>query len=143
MYKKIIRPLLFNYDAEKIHDFTLKQLSKGYTASLLKSLLKSEDEKLKVKVGNLMFRNPIGLAAGLDKNGVAIPAWDSMGFGFAEIGTVTPVPQEGYPKPRMFRLPEYKAIINRLGFNNLGMDVMDSNIKEGKDKAAKDFIVGV
>lgn len=80
----------------------------------------------------LMFPNPVGLGAGLDKNGEHIDALLALGFGFVEIGTVTPKPQEGNPKPRMFRLPEYQAVINRMGFNNLGVDVLVKNVQRAR-----------
>ncbi|MCC6866350.1 MAG: quinone-dependent dihydroorotate dehydrogenase [Ignavibacteria bacterium] len=143
MYKKIIRPLLFDYDPEKIHNFTINRLSGSLFPSLLKLFLSFEDKRLQRKVGRLTFRNPIGLAAGMDKNAVALAGWDAMGFGFAEAGTVTPLPQEGNPKPRMFRLPKYGGIINRLGFNNAGADEFEKNIEHVKKNLCNDFIVGV
>src|SRR5688500_2507736 len=82
------------------------------------------DRCLKQRAFGLAFRNPIGLAAGLDKQGAAVPAWDALGFGFAEIGTVTPRPQRGNPKPRLFRLRGDRAIINRFGFNSVGADAV-------------------
>lgn len=143
IYKKIIRPVLFNIDPEKIHNFTINMLSGRIAPALLNAFLKFEDKKLEVKVGKLTFKNPIGLAAGMDKNATALSGWDAMGFGFAEAGTVTPFPQEGNEKPRMFRLPEYGGIINRLGFNNCGADQFEENLERAKDKLPKDFIVGV
>jgi dihydroorotate dehydrogenase len=143
IYKNLVRPLLFNFDAEKVHNFTINMLSSEGFDNLLKPIFHFEDEKLRVKVGNLTFRNPVGLAAGMDKNCIAIESWDALGFGFAEVGTVTPLPQEGNPKPRMFRLPEQKGIINRLGFNNCGADEFLKNIKEFKSRVSHDFIAGV
>ena len=143
MYKKIIRPLLFDYDPEKVHNFTINRLSGSIFPAILKLFLSFEDKKLGVKAGRLTFRNPIGLAAGMDKNATALAGWDAMGFGFAEAGTVTPLPQDGNPKPRMFRLPEYEGIINRLGFNNNGADEFEKNMKASREKLSKDFIVGV
>lgn len=143
MYKKIIKPLLFDYDPEKIHNFTINRLSGSIFPAILKLLMQFEDKKLERKVGRLTFRNPIGLAAGMDKNATALAGWDAMGFGFAEAGTVTPLPQEGNPKPRMFRLPEYGALINRLGFNNGGADEFEKNLEASKEKISSDFIVGV
>ncbi len=143
LYKKIIRPLLFDYDPEKIHNFTIKILSGGIAPGILRQFLKFEDSKLNIKVGKLTFRNPIGLAAGMDKNCTSMNGWDAMGFGFAEAGTVTPLPQEGNEKPRMFRLPEFGGIINRLGFNNCGADEFEENLKQTKENLPKDFIVGV
>lgn len=143
MYKKIIKPLLFDYDPEKIHNFTIKRLSGSLLPALLRLFLSFEDKKLARKVGKLTFRNPIGLAAGMDKNATALAGWDAMGFGFAEAGTVTPLPQDGNPKPRMFRLPEYGGIINRLGFNNAGADEFEKNLEKSREKLSRDFITGV
>ncbi len=143
MYKSLLRPILFKFDPEKVHNFTIKMLSNEGFDNLIKPLFSFEDEKLNVKAGNLTFRNPIGLAAGMDKNCTAIESWDAIGFGFAEVGTVTPLEQEGNPKPRMFRLPEQNGIINRLGFNNSGADEFLKNIKERKPKTSPDFILGV
>jgi len=143
MYKKIIKPLLFDYDPEKIHNFTINRLSGSIFPAILKLVLSFEDKKLERKVGRLTFRNPIGLAAGMDKNATALAGWDAMGFGFAEAGTVTPLPQEGNPKPRMFRLPEYGGLINRLGFNNGGADEFEKNIEGSRKKLSSNFIVGV
>jgi dihydroorotate dehydrogenase len=143
IYQKIIRPVLFKFDPEKIHNFTINMLSGGFAPALLRPFLKFDDKKLEVKVGKLTFKNPIGLAAGMDKNATALSGWNAMGFGFAEAGTVTPLPQEGNEKPRMFRLPEYGGIINRLGFNNCGADQFEENLERVKDKLPKDFIVGV
>lgn len=143
LYKKIIRPVLFKFDAEKVHNFTMGMLSTGFVPSLISPFLSLNNDKLAVKVGRLTFKNPIGLAAGMDKNCTAMKSWDAIGFGFAEAGTVTPLPQEGNEKPRMFRLPEYGGIINRLGFNNCGADAFERNLEKAKDKLPGDFIVGV
>lgn len=142
-YKEVIRPVLFNFDAEKIHNFTMSLLSKGFVPPLISPFLRLNDEKLKVKVGRLTFKNPVGLAAGMDKNCTAMKSWEAIGFGFAEAGTVTPLPQDGNEKPRMFRLPEYGGIINRLGFNNCGADEFEKNLEIAKDELPNDFIVGV
>ena len=143
IYKHIIRPILFKFDAEKIHDFTMNMLSLGIINNIIKPFFKFENEKLAVKVGRLTFRNHIGLAAGMDKDCTALEAWDTFGFGFAETGTVTPLPQDGNPKPRMFRYPDDKAVINRLGFNNCGADGFLKNIHTQRDNISNDFIVGV
>lgn len=143
IYKNIVRPVLFRFEAEKIHDFTIKMLSYGIADNLMKPFYRYENDKLITKVGRLTFRNPIGLAAGMDKDCVALSAWDTFGFGFAEIGTVTPIPQEGNPKPRMFRYPDEKAVINRLGFNNHGADSFNKNVHSGREDVSPDFIIGV
>src|SRR5688572_7076209 len=143
MYKSIIRPVLFKFEAESVHNFTMNMLSKGFVPPLMRPIYKLNNEKLKVKVGQLTFKNPIGLAAGMDKNCTALKSWEAIGFGFAEAGTVTPLPQEGNEKPRMFRLPEYGGVINRLGFNNCGADEFEENLQRIKDELPDDFIIGV
>ena len=120
-YERLVRPLLFSLDAETAHHFTIRLLGGASHFDLALRALKSFQPPAKPKkVFGINFPNPIGLAAGLDKNGVALPAWAALGFGFIEIGTVTARPQPGNPKPRIFRLPEQQALINRLGFNNDG-----------------------
>jgi dihydroorotate dehydrogenase len=143
MYKSLIRPILFKFDAEEVHNFTINMLSKGFVPPVISPFFKLNDDKLKVKVGRLTFKNPVGLAAGMDKNCLALRSWEAMGFGFAEAGTVTPHPQEGNEKPRMFRLPEYGGVINRLGFNNCGADEFEENLQRIKEKLPDDFMVGV
>lgn len=143
MYKQLIRPVLFKFDAEAVHSFTMNMLSLDIFDNLLRPFFNYENKSLEVKIGNLTFRNPIGLAAGMDKDCTALASWDAFGFGFAEVGTVTPLPQEGNDKPRMFRLPEYKAIINRMGFNNCGADEFLKNIIDKKEGISTNFIVGV
>ncbi len=96
-----------------------------------------------VTIGQLKFRNPLGLAAGFDKNGKAIELWDALGFSHAEIGTVTPKPQPGNDKPRIFRLKEDNALINRLGFNNAGADAVRQNIFKARQNVSSDFVIGV
>ncbi len=117
----LLRPLLFSLDPELAHEVTLKLLKLSDSSGLSALLYPILPEK-PVEVMGLHFKNPVGLAAGLDKNGDYINALDALGFGFIEIGTVTPRPQPGNPKPRLFRLPEHQAIINRMGFNNTGID---------------------
>jgi dihydroorotate dehydrogenase len=138
---------------------TLKLLNAAYIAGLSKLLYPAIEDK-PVSVMGLSFKNPVGLAAGLDKNGDYINALAALGFGFVEIGTVTPRPQPGNPKPRLFRLPEHQAIINRMGFNNLGIDHLLAQVKQsgysgilginiGKnfdtpiEKAADDYLIGL
>jgi len=125
MYKSIIRPILFKYDPEEIHYFTfsaLRFLNKipGFP-SLFKSLYEVKDSRLETEVFGLKFKNPVGLAAGFDKDAKLYKELSNLGFGFIEIGTLTPKGQEGNPKKRLFRLKEDSAIINRMGFNNGGV----------------------
>jgi dihydroorotate dehydrogenase len=125
LYERFVRPLLFSLDAETAHHFTIRLLGSASHFDPALRVLKSFQPSSKSKtLFGLNFPNPIGLAAGLDKNGVALPAWAALGFGFIEIGTVTAKAQPGNPKPRIFRLPEQQALINRLGFNNDGADVI-------------------
>ena len=101
-----------------------------------------KDRRLETEVFGLKFPNPVGLAAGLDKEGQCVDAFNAMGFGFVEIGTVTPVGQPGNPKPRLFRLPEKKAIINRMGFNNMGVDNLLSNVAKAENKGVLGINIG-
>ncbi len=120
-----VRPLLFSLDAETAHHLTIALLQRASHFDLALRVLKSFQLPSKPKtLFGLNFPNPIGLAAGLDKNGVALPAWAALGFGFIEIGTVTAKAQPGNPKPRIFRLPQQQALINRLGFNNDGANAI-------------------
>ena len=125
MYKKIISPFLFLFDPEKIHTFTFFLLKVFFKIPILgfiiESFYKVESPKLTRKLFGLTFENPVGIAAGFDKNATHISEFEKFGFGFIEIGTVTPKPQEGNPKKRLFRLKEDSAIINRMGFNNDGV----------------------
>src|SRR5882757_890854 len=124
-YELFVRPLLFSLDAETAHHLTIALLQRASHFDAALRVLKSFQLPPKPKtLFSLNFPNPIGLAAGLDKNGVALPAWAALGFGFIEIGTVTAKAQPGNPKPRIFRLPEQQALINRLGFNNDGADAI-------------------
>jgi dihydroorotate dehydrogenase len=124
-YERFVRPLLFSFNAETAHHLTIELLQKASHFEPAMRLLKSFQPSSKPKtLFGLNFPNPIGLAAGLDKNGIALPAWAALGFGFIEIGTVTAKPQHGNPKPRIFRFPEQQALINRLGFNNDGADAI-------------------
>ena len=124
-YELFVRPLLFSLDAETAHHVTMRLLGRASQFDVALSALKLFQPRPKpITLFGLKFRNPIGLAAGLDKNGVAVSAWAALGFGFIEIGTVTAKAQPGNPKPRIFRLPEQQALINRLGFNNDGADAI-------------------
>ena len=125
MYKQFIRPLLFKYDPEEVHYFTFSMIQKlskipGFTL-LFKSLYEVKDMRLEREVFGLKFKNPVGLAAGFDKDAKLYKELSNFGFGFIEIGTLTPKGQEGNPKKRLFRLKEDQAIINRMGFNNGGV----------------------
>jgi dihydroorotate dehydrogenase len=128
MWYPLIRPFLFALDPESAHDLTLQALT---TLHKMGGYQNPHPASAKpVQCFGLTFPNPIGLAAGLDKNAECIPAWQSLGFGFVEVGTVTPKAQPGNPKPRMFRLPKDQAIINRMGFNNKGVDYLIENLKK-------------
>lgn len=123
-YQRIIRPILFLFDPEKIHDFTIWALSLFSKSKILNQLLKSRlnytSPRLRQKLFGLYFKNPIGLAAGLDKNGKAINTWSAMGFGWAEIGSITYQAQNGNPKPRLWRLPQDKGLVVYYGLANQG-----------------------
>lgn len=124
-YELFVRPLLFSLDAETAHHVTVGLLGRASNFDPALRVLRSFQPASNPKtLFGLNFPNPIGLAAGLDKNGVALPAWAALGFGFIEIGTVTAKAQPGNPKPRIFRLPAEQALINRLGFNNDGADAI-------------------
>jgi dihydroorotate dehydrogenase len=133
-YERLVRPLLFSLDAENAHHLTLEMLRGASHFDLALRMLRYFQPPPKPKtLFGLTFPNPIGLAAGLDKNGVALPAWAALGFGFVEIGTVTAKAQPGNPKPRIFRLPEQQALINRLGFNNDGADAVAERLRKLHD----------
>jgi dihydroorotate dehydrogenase len=131
MYQ-LIKPILFQFDPEKVHYFVTRNLKRFNRfpggAKMSRALWDFEDKRLEREVFGLKFRNPVGLAAGFDKNAEMISEMGNLGFGFVEVGTVTPLPQPGNDKPRMFRLPKSKALINRMGFNNRGMDVVAERI---------------
>ncbi len=123
MYKQIIRPLLFRYDSEFIHEMVMDRLSRHYQLLIpIQRLFQTADPALKQTLFNKTFPNPVGLAAGFDKWAKGIPAWNYLGFGFAEIGTITGLEQPGNDRPRLFRLPLDEALINRFGFNNSGAE---------------------
>ena len=155
----LLRPLLFSLDAETAHHVTLKLLKVAHQLHLPGIQLPASVDKPLTVMG-LKFKNPLGLAAGLDKNGDYIDALANLGFGFIEIGTVTPRPQPGNPKPRLFRLPEHQAIINRMGFNNYGVEhlltqvqasqyqgILGINIGKNADtpieNAKEDYLIGL
>lgn len=129
MLYSAIRKILFKFDPEVIHELTIKGLkSSGKTP--LNGFYKQKVANKPVEVMGITFPNPVGLAAGLDKNGECIPAFAAMGFGFVEVGTVTPRPQPGNDKPRIFRLEAANAIINRMGFNNKGVDYLVDQVRK-------------
>jgi dihydroorotate dehydrogenase len=133
MYE-LIKPILFQFDPENIHYVVTGGLRRANriwgVKSILKNLYQFEDKRLEREVMGLKFKNPLGLAAGFDKNASMIEELAEFGFGFIEIGTVTPLPQPGNEKPRMFRLPQDNALINRMGFNNQGVDVVAARLKQ-------------
>lgn len=137
MYSSLIRPLLFQLSAERAHNLALRGLQfasqSGITTAALRAAVGSVPDA-PVQAMGLTFRHPLGLAAGMDKNAVALRAWEALGFSHLEIGTVTPRPQPGNPKPRMFRLPEDQALINRMGFNNGGAAAAAQRIKASKHR---------
>ncbi len=128
MFYDLARRFMFTKDAEWAHDFALKNLRRYANTPLSMAWSQSVQDKPTEFLG-LEFKNPVGLAAGLDKNAECIEAFAQMGFGFIEVGTVTPRPQAGNDKPRIFRLPEQHAVINRMGFNNKGVDNLIANVK--------------
>ncbi|EGN75793.1 dihydroorotate dehydrogenase, subfamily 2 [Idiomarina sp. A28L] len=137
----LFRKALFSRDAEWSHDFTLRQLQHCNSGPLHKLIYQRLPVK-PVNVLGLTFPNPVGLAAGLDKNGTCIKALAALGFGFIEVGTVTPKPQQGNDKPRMFRLPEHEALINRMGFNNDGVDALVARVQEAGFKGILGINIG-
>lgn len=140
MSYSILRPFLFNMDPECAHELTLKLLDKAHRLHLLG--FGSARQAVPTTCMGIHLFNPVGLAAGLDKNGSHIDALSELGFGFLEIGTVTPRPQSGNDKPRLFRLPEVHGIINRMGFNNDGVDKMIANIERAKYQGVLGINIG-
>ncbi|MDD9894014.1 MAG: quinone-dependent dihydroorotate dehydrogenase [Gammaproteobacteria bacterium] len=136
------RSALFKLDAEVAHELSIKQFS-AMPRAIAKALFNPCVADKPVELLGLRFPNPVGLAAGLDKNGECIQAFDAMGFGFVEIGTVTPRPQPGNEKPRLFRLPEHEAIINRMGFNNHGVDALVERAKKARKSGKLQAVLGI
>lgn len=136
MYKQLIRPILFWFDPEKVHYFSfsfIRFISKiPFVTGIIKSTYEVKDSRLEREVFGLKFKNPVGLAAGFDKDAKCYQELSNFGFGFIEIGTLTPKPQDGNPKKRLFRLKEDSAIINRMGFNNGGVDAAVLRLKKNK-----------
>ncbi len=162
IYKNLIRPILFRFDPEKVHHFTFSVIKYSFKIPFVKQLVSAmysvDKPELKQKVFGLTFKNPVGLGAGFDKNAKLIDQLACFGFGFIEIGTVTPKPQKGNPKKRLFRLKKDQAIINRMGFNNDGVEVVVERLKKVKtniliggnigknkvtpnDKAVEDYVI--
>jgi dihydroorotate dehydrogenase len=137
----LIKPLIFQFDAETTHDLTLKSLKYAEKSGVLK-LYPAAPVCQPRQVMGITFPNAVGLAAGLDKNGAVIDGMAALGFGFVEIGTVTPRPQPGNPKPRLFRVKEAQGIINRFGFNNLGVDNLIENVKAANYKGVLGINIG-
>ena len=139
----LVRPFLFGMDAEQAHDFTMNMLAKGQ-GTPLQMAWSAPQVSDPITLAGLQFPNRVGMAAGLDKNARCIDALAAMGFGFVEVGTVTPKAQPGNPKPRMFRLPAAKGIINRFGFNNDGLDAFIANVKKSTVRAqGKPLLLGL
>ena len=141
MFYSAIRKVFFKFDPEAIHELTIKGF-KATGASPLNKLYKQTIPHKPVEVMGIKFPNPVGLAAGLDKNGECIKAFEALGFGFVEVGTVTPRPQPGNDKPRIFRLPEANAIINRMGFNNKGVDYLVDQVIKAKYRGVLGINIG-
>jgi dihydroorotate dehydrogenase len=135
----LARPFLFGLDAERAHGAALASLEAAWRAGL-SPLLARRPRPFPTRAFGMTFRNPVGLAAGLDKNGAHVDALLALGFGFVEVGTVTPEPQAGNPKPRMFRLPRHRAVINRLGFNNDGIEALLANVGRAR---RRDGLLGI
>ena len=138
MLYSLARPLLFSLAPERAHDLTLSLLKSAHQMGVIRANIIAKP----VTCMGIQFPNPVGLAAGLDKNGAYIDALAALGFGFIEIGTITPRPQPGNPQPRLFRIPEAKAIINRMGFNNAGVDQLIENVKAAKFKGVLGINIG-
>ncbi|MDM1247419.1 quinone-dependent dihydroorotate dehydrogenase [Acinetobacter sichuanensis] len=138
MMYSLARPLLFSLAPERAHELTLSLLKSAHKVGAMRQKIAPKP----VTCMGIQFPNPVGLAAGLDKNGAYIDALAALGFGFIEIGTITPKPQAGNPKPRLFRIPEAKAIINRMGFNNDGVDQLVENVKAAKFKGVLGINIG-
>ena len=130
-YQHLLRPLLFTLDAETVHHLAMWGLE--HFGAALRPLAPRPDRRLARTVFGVTFPNPVGLGAGFDKNALALPAWEGLGFGFVEAGTITAKAQPGNPKPRVFRLPAQRGLINRMGFNNDGCDVVAGRLQRLRD----------
>jgi dihydroorotate dehydrogenase len=144
LYKIFIRPVLFLFNPEFIHDIIFSIISKfTFLYPLFRLLYSPKENWEEIEISGLKFRNRLGIAAGLDKDGIAIRFFDAVGFSHIEVGTVTPLPQPGNDKPRLFRLKKDSALINRMGFNNLGAEEVKKNIEKAKKHLNGEFVVGV
>lgn len=144
------RPLLFRIDPERIHHLTLSGLRVAGSSRTGRAVCRfasgappSDAAPAPIELMGMRLRNPIGLAAGFDKDGLALRGWAALGFGFVELGTVTPRPQAGNPRPRLFRLVEDEALVNRMGFNNRGADALARRIRAARPHLPDGFVVGV
>ena len=147
---RLVRPVLFAVDAEAIHGLTLRTLAIAAASAPGRALCRitsgaSADESARdaVELMGLRFRNRVGIGAGFDKDAVALRGWAALGVGFVEVGTITPRPQFGNPRPRLFRLPNDAALINRMGFNNAGAEALARNVAEARPHLPHGFIIGV
>ncbi|MDQ2674167.1 MAG: quinone-dependent dihydroorotate dehydrogenase [Chloroflexota bacterium] len=140
---RAVRPLLFTADPESIHHLTLRVLASPVGRFLAPLASGAPSSATPVDLMSLRFRNRIGLAAGFDKDGAAIRGWAALGFGFVELGTVTPRPQAGNPRPRLFRLPKDQSLVNRMGFNNAGADALAARIADARPHLPPGFVIGV
>ena len=139
----LLRNILFFFDAEKVHYFSMNALKVICKIGLFRIIIsKFFATKMPVKAMNLEFTNPVGLGAGFDKNAKYLTELETLGFGFVEIGTVTPKPQAGNAQPRLFRIPDQKALINRMGFNNEGLEIIAKRLKERKATTQSNLIIG-
>ncbi len=145
IYQKLLRPILFNFPAETAHEIGIKVLENTFSSKFAQKILENKfsfESKDKIERFNLTFKNPLGVAAGFDKNGIVVNQLAALGFGFVEVGTVTFNPQKGNEKPRMFRLPEDSALINRLGFNNEGTLKVVERLKKIKPNCVLGVNIG-
>lgn len=146
MYTRL-KPLLFKSDPERVHERAMQALSWAAehpgALRLTDAACTVHDERLRVQAFGLTFPNPVGLAAGFDKNAVAVPTWAALGFGFVEVGSVTALPQPGNPRPRLFRLPEDEAIVNRMGFNNEGAERVTARLSALREAGGVRVPLGV
>jgi dihydroorotate dehydrogenase len=132
LYRRVLRPLLFSFPPESIHHASLAAMTKTPAAALVEPFARREFPSLEKKLFGLTFPNPIGLAAGFDKNADGVTVWPKLGFGFMELGTITPRPQPGNPTPRIFRLPVEQSLINRMGFPNIGAEAVARRLEKIK-----------